>query len=128
MEEVKPVLAWTLLAECEIPTDLDSILVKGEKAIAAYKTFRDSAIFTNKRLIIRDVQGVTGKKVEIFSLPYSSIIMWSSENAGHVDINSEIEIWTLIGCIKVCLRRGINIRKFDKIISTAVLRNTKENL
>lgn len=126
MEQVTPILTWTLLAECEIPEDLDNILVKGEKAIAAYKTFRDSAVFTNKRLIIRDVQGVTGKKVEVFSLPYSSVIMWSSENAGHIDINSEIEIWTRIGCIKVCLRRGINIRRFDKIISTAVLSSIKE--
>ena len=126
MEEVKPVLTWTLFSECEIPEDLDKILVRGEKAIAAYRTFRDSAIFTNRILIVIDVQGVTGKKVEIFSLPYSSIIMWSSENAGHVDINSEIEIWTLIGRIKVCLKRGVNIRRFDKIISTAVLANTKE--
>lgn len=126
MEEIKPVLTWTLFSECEIPKDLDNILTRGEKAIAAYKTFRDTAVFTNKRLIVRDVQGVTGKKVEMFSLPYSSIIMWSSENAGHVDINSEIEIWTRIGCIKVCLRRGVNIRRFDKIISTAVLANIKE--
>lgn len=126
MDEVKPVLTWTLFSECEIPEDIDKILVRGEKAIAAYKTFRDSAIFTNRRLIVRDVQGVTGKKVEMFSLPYSSIIMWSSENAGHVDINSEIELWTRIGCIKVSLRRGINIRRFDKIISTVVLANIKE--
>ena len=126
MEEVKPVLTWTLFSECEIPEDLDKILVRGEKAIAAYRTFRDSAIFTNRRLIVRDVQGVTGKKVEIFSLPYSSIIMWSSENAGHVDINSEIEIWTLIGRIKKKKKRGVNIRRFDKIISTAVLANIKE--
>lgn len=126
MEQVKPILTWTLLSECEIPEDLDNILVKGEKAIAAYKTFRDTAIFTNKRLIIKDIQGVTGKKVEVFSLPYSSVIMWSSENAGHIDINSEIQIWTRIGCVKVCLRRGINIRRFDKIISTAVLSSIKE--
>lgn len=123
MEEVKPILTWTLFSECEIPQDLEKILVKGEKAFAAYKTFRDSAVFTNKRLIVRDVQGVTGKKVEMFSLPYSSIYMWSSENAGHVDINSEIELWTRMGCIKICLRRGVNIRRFDKIISTAVLAN-----
>lgn len=126
MEEVKPILTWTLFSECEIPEDIDNLLVKGEKALAAYKTFRDSAIFTNKRLIIKDVQGVTGKKVEMFSLPYSSIIMWSSENAGHVDINSEIELWTLIGCIKISLRKGINIRKFDKIISSAVISKIKE--
>jgi hypothetical protein len=50
-------------------------LVPGEEAVVAYKTFRDSAIFANKRLIVKDAQGITGKKVEICSLPYSSIDM-----------------------------------------------------
>lgn len=121
--EIKPILSWTLIAECSIPKDVDKILVKGEEAVAAYKTFRDSAIFTNKRLIIRDVQGITGHKVEMYSLPYSSILMWSSENAGHIDINAEIELWTRMGCIKVCLRKGVDVRKIDHIISTSVLAN-----
>lgn len=69
--------------------------------VAAYKTFRDSAIFTNKRLIIRDAQGLTGKKVEIYSLPYSSINMWSTENAGKLlDFNAEVELWTRTGHLK----------------------------
>ena len=80
--EVGPILSWTLISECPIPDDVNNLLVEGEKAIAAYKTARDSAVFTNKRLIVRDVQGLTGKKVEIYSLPYSSINMWSTENAG----------------------------------------------
>ena len=58
-------LEWTLVSECPIPQDVNSLLVKGEEAIAAYKTFRDSAVFTNKRLIVRDAQGLTGTKVEI---------------------------------------------------------------
>jgi hypothetical protein len=65
--ETGAILAWTLVSECPIPEDVNEVLVRGEVAIAAYKTFRDSAIFTNKRLIVRDAQGITGKKVEIYS-------------------------------------------------------------
>ncbi|MHC1722870.1 MAG: PH domain-containing protein [Aminipila sp.] len=114
-------LAWTFVSECPIPNDINSMLIEGETAIAAYKTIRDSAIFTNKRLIVRDAQGLTGKKVEIYSLPYSSINMWSSENAGTLDLNAEIELWTRAGHIKVNLKRGVDIRKFDMLISNAVL-------
>jgi hypothetical protein len=91
-------------------------------AIAACKTLRDSAIFTNKRLIVRDAQGISGKKVEIYSLPYSSFVMWSSENAGRMlDFNSEIELWTRAGHIKVNLKKGLDIRRLDKLISEAML-------
>lgn len=97
-------------------------MVQGEQPWAAYKTFRDSAIFTNKRLIVRDAQGLTGKKVEIYSLPYSSITMWSSENAGRMlDFNAEMELWTRAGHIKVKLGKGVDIRKIDHLISSAVL-------
>ena len=116
-------LEWTLVSECPIPQDVNSLLVKGEEAIAAYKTFRDSAIFTNKRLIVRDSQGLTGTKVEIYSLPYSSILMWATENAGLIDFNAEVELWTKIGSIKVKLRKGIDIRKFDELLSNAILVN-----
>jgi len=120
--EANSSLAWTLVSECEIPGDVDDLLVQGEVAIAAYKTFRDIAIFTSKRLIIRDAQGLRGKKVEIYSLPYSAINMWSSENAGSfLDVNSELELWTRAGHIKVNLGKGIDIRKFDKLIANAVL-------
>ena len=97
----------------------------GETALAAYKTFRDAAIFTNKRLIVRDAQGFTGKKIEIYSLPYSSIFMWSSENGhGIFNFNSEIELWTKAGHIKINLNKGIDVRRLDKLISEAVLQAT----
>lgn len=122
MAETNAVLAWTLVSECNIPNDVDQLLVIGEQAIAAYKTFRDTAIFTNKRLIVRDAQGITGKKVEIYSLPYSNIHMWSSENGhGIFDFNSEIELWTKAGRIKINLSKGLDIRRLDKLISEAVL-------
>lgn len=123
MAETGSILTWTLISECPIPNDVNSLLVVGEVAVAAYKTLRDSAIFTNKRLIIRDAQGITGKKVEIYSLPYSSINMWSTENAAKLfDFNAEVELWTRAGHIKVNLNKGVDIRKFDKLIANAVLK------
>ncbi len=77
--ETQTITAWTLIQEIPIPNDVGHLLVGDEKPVAAYKTFRDSAIFTTKRLIVRDAQGLSGKKVEIYSLPYSRIDMWSSE-------------------------------------------------
>jgi hypothetical protein len=120
--DANAILEWTLISECPIPQDVNELLVAGETAVAAYKTFRDAAVFTNKRLIVRDAQGLTGKKVEIYSLPYSSIYMWSTENAGRLlDVNAEVELWTKAGHIKVKLQKGIDIRKFDKIIANALL-------
>lgn len=101
------------------------MLVEGETAVAAFKTFRDSAVFTTKRLIVRDAQGITGKKVEIYSLPYSAINMWSSENAGKLDFNSEIELWTRAGHIKIKLGKGADVRRIDSLIAWAVLKGER---
>ncbi|MFD2839736.1 PH domain-containing protein [Populibacterium corticicola] len=120
--ETAPILAWTLQNEIPIPNDIAHLLVQGEQAVAAFKTFRDSATFTTKRLIVRDAQGITGKKVEIYSLPYSAINMWSSENAGGIlDRDAEIELWTRAGHIKVRLGKGADVRRIDSLIAWAVL-------
>lgn len=120
--ETAPILAWTLRSEIPVPNDILPMLVEGEQAIASFQTFRDSATFTTKRLIVRDAQGITGKKVEIYSLPYSSISMWSSENAGGVlDRDGEIELWTRAGHIKVKLGKGADVRRIDSLIAWAVL-------
>lgn len=120
--EANVVLTWTLLKECKIPDDVSDILIDGELAISAYKTFRDVAIFTNKRLIVRDSQGITGKKIETYSLPYSNINMWSSENAGIIDFNSEVELWTRAGHFKIKLNREVDVAQFDRLIAEVVLK------
>lgn len=112
---------WTFGAECLIPQDLSDILIEGEVAEYAFKTIRDIALFTNKRLIVRDAQGLTGKKVEMYSLPYKSINMYSSENAGKIDFNAEIELWTRAGQIKINLNRDADIRRIDKLIAQHIL-------
>lgn len=98
------------------------LLIEGEQPYAAFKTFRDSAVFTSKRLIVRDAQGLSGKKVEIYSLPYSAINMWSSENAGKMfDFTAEVELWTRAGHIKIKLGRDVDVRRIDSLIAHAVL-------
>ena len=106
-----------------IPQDVGQLLVQGERPWAAFRTFRDTAIFTSKRLIVKDSQGLTGRKVEMYSLPYSAINMWSSENAGTLDLNAEIELWTRAGHIKIKLGRGVDVRRIDQLIGHAVLNN-----
>lgn len=60
---------WTFYNECEIPQDISTVLAEQEYPVCAFKTVRDAAVFTNRRLIIRDAQGLTGKKVEMYSFP-----------------------------------------------------------
>ena len=119
--ETAVITAWTFQAEIPIPQDVAPLMVTGEQPVAAYSTFRDSAVFTTKRLIVRDAQGITGKKVEVYSLPYSAINMWSSENAGTIDFNAELELWTRAGHIKIKLGRAVDVRRLDHLISHAVL-------
>jgi len=121
--ETSVITAWTFMQEIPIPPDVAGLMVEGETPVAAFKTFRDSAIFTTKRLIVRDAQGITGKKVEIYSLPYSAINMWSSENAGGMlDTNAEVEMWTRAGHIKIKVGKGADIRRLDSLIAWAVLK------
>ena len=119
--ETQAITEWTFFEEVPIPLDVAQLMVQGEQPFAAFKTFRDSAIFTSRRLIMRDAQGVRGKKVEIYSLPYSSVNMWSTENAGTLDWNAEVELWTRAGHIKIKLGRNVDVRRIDQLIAHCIL-------
>mgnify|MGYP000366675546 FL=1 len=69
------------------------ILASTETIEKAYKLVRDMFIFTNKRLILVDKQGMTGKKTEYHLIPYKSITHFSIETAGHFDLDAELKIW-----------------------------------
>lgn len=113
---------YTLVQKCDLTPEVKEVMLPGETFIGAYKTFRDSVTFTSKRIIFRDSQGITGKKVEVYSLPYSSIHMWSTENAGKLlDFNAELELWTRVGKIKINLDKKIDVREIDRLIANVVL-------
>ena len=73
--------------------ELQDVLMPEEKVDLAFKLVRDLLVFTQKRLIIVDKQGVTGKKVEYKSIPYRSISRFSVETSGHFDLDAELKIW-----------------------------------
>ena len=98
---------------------LANTLIDGETVQKAYKVIRDMFIFTNKRLIIIDKQGVTGSKVEMLSIAYSKITKFSKEGAGHFDLDAELKIW--VGSdptpISKDFKAGDNINEVYRIIS-----------
>ncbi|UOQ95666.1 PH domain-containing protein [Halobacillus shinanisalinarum] len=77
----------------KIAKELEEVLVEGEEFQSGYKVLRDSFIFTDKRLILIDKQGMTGKKVGYHSIPYNSVTHFSVETAGSFDLESELKIW-----------------------------------
>lgn len=77
----------------ETQQELGRILASDERVEKAYAIIRDQIIFTNKRLILVDKQGVTGKKKEFMSVPYRSVERFSMETTGHFDLDAELKIW-----------------------------------
>jgi hypothetical protein len=77
----------------KVQEEFNRILAPGEKVEHAYRLVRDYFVFTDKRLVLVDKQGMTGSKVEYHSLPYRTITHFSIETAGTFDLDAELKIW-----------------------------------
>jgi hypothetical protein len=78
-----------------------TLLLDGETIIDAYKSMRDGVVFTTKRLIVVNVQGITGSKKDFTSIPYKNIVAYSVETSGTFDLDSELEIYlSAVGKVK----------------------------
>ena len=120
--ELQSIMSWTFTQKTEPTPEIMDVLLKDEEVLAAYKTIRDVAVITDKRLIIADRQGLMGKKVEVYSIPFKSVTMWSSENAaGAFDFNSELTLWTKAGTFKLKLSPDVDIRELDLVIANGAL-------
>ena len=106
-----------------LQAEYSELLCNDERIEKAYKLIRDKWIFTNKRLIIQDTQGVTGKKREYMSIPYRSIERFSIETAGTFDMDAELKLWIrgLDGYIEQNFGRGSNIREVQRVLAHYVL-------
>ena len=94
--------------------ELQDVLMPEEKVDLAFKLVRDLLVFTEKRLIIVDKQGVTGKKVEYKSIPYRSISRFSVETSGHFDLDAELKIWISSAELPV---ESLQFRSDDSIVA-----------
>lgn len=101
---------------------IQPMFVSGEEMIASFKTIRDGVVFTTKRIFAINVQGITGKKVDYTSLPYSKIQAFSVETAGVIDLDSELELWfSGLGKVKFDFVSQADVSKICKMISERVL-------
>lgn len=108
----------------EVEKELSNILASTEIIEKAYKLIRDMFIFTNKRLILIDRQGVTGKKVEYHSIPYKSITHFSIETSGHFDLDAELKIW-ISGTptpVEKQFNKSLNIYELQSVLAEYVLK------
>lgn len=98
------------------------MLVDGETIFASFRSIRDRVIFTTKRIIAVNVQGITGKKKDFTSLPYSKVQAFSVETAGILDLDCEIELYfSGLGKVRFEFTGGFDIVSFNKILSSYVL-------
>ena len=107
-----------------IEKELQGVLVTNENVDLAFKLVRDLIVFTDKRLIIVDKQGVTGKKIEYKSLPYKSISRFSVETSGHFDLDAELKIWISSSELPAEIlhfRKDKNIVAIQQALATAIL-------
>ncbi|MHA8086672.1 PH domain-containing protein [Aquirufa sp. Wall-65K1] len=81
------------VSQDQLQKDFAKILIDGEVIEIGFKLLRDTFIFTNKRLILIDKQGLTGSKTEYKSINYKSISRFSVETAGTFELDAELKIW-----------------------------------
>lgn len=107
----------------DVQKEMEEIITSNEVVKHAYKVIRDTFIFTNKRLILVDKQGMTGKKTEYLSIPYKSITNFSIETAGTFDLDAELKIWISGNSIPIQKKfnKATNIYAVQRVLAENIL-------
>ena len=108
----------------KIQQEFSQVLAPGEQVEHAYQLIRDYFVFTNKRLVLVDKQGMTGSKVEYHSIPYKSITHFSVETAGHFDLEAELKIWIsgMPTPVQKQFNKRLSIYEVQAVLASYVLR------
>lgn len=113
------------VSEKDVQQEMQPILFPGETVDKAYKIIRDMFVFTSKRLILVDKQGVTGKKVEYLSIPYKSVSRFSIETAGTFDLDAELKIWissAVEPTVSKTFKKDSNVYEVQSLLAEKVLK------
>ena len=111
-----------LVSNGEFSNIISPMFVSGEEIIQSFRGIRDGVVFTNKRIFAINIQGLTGKKKDITSLPYSKIQAFSVETAGVLDLDSELDLWfSGLGNVKFEFVASADVAKICQMISDRVL-------
>lgn len=117
---------WNLspISVSEVRDEVNGLLINGETIVQAFKTVRDQLIFTNKRIIAVDVQGITGKRKSYSSMPYSKVQFFSIQTPGFVDLVPDSELFLMFSngfTAKFEFKGGVDIGQIGRMISEFVL-------
>lgn len=103
-------------------SDIVPMFTSEEHIIAAYQGMRDGVVFTNKRIIAINVQGLSGKKKDFTSMPYNRIQVYSVETSGLLDNDTELDLWfSGLGHVRFEFIRSMNVADICRLISEKVL-------
>lgn len=100
------------------------LFIPGEEIEIGFKLVRDTFIFTNKRLILIDKQGMTGKKATYLSIAYHSISRFAIETAGLFDLDAELKIWISSEpepSIVKTFNKSVNVYEVQQVLAQYVL-------
>ena len=100
------------------------LLIENENIELGFKLLRDTFMFTDKRLILIDVQGITGSKVEYKSMPYKSISRFSLETSGTFDLDAELKIWISsenIPSVSKKFNKSIDVYEVQKYLAGKIM-------
>ncbi|MDK9717017.1 MAG: PH domain-containing protein [Trichlorobacter sp.] len=104
--------------------DYGQLLIDGEIIEAGFVVARDTLLFTNKRLIVVEIQGISGRQLEYLSIPYGSIVKFSVQTGGSFDLNAELKLW--IGNETVPMEKRftseLNVYEVQKILASHLLK------
>ncbi|MGW6915267.1 PH domain-containing protein [Kitasatospora sp. NPDC054939] len=108
----------------EAQKEFARLLGQGENVHGAYQLIRDTFLFTDRRLILVDKQGITGKKTEYHSIPYKSITHFAVETAGTFDLDAELKIWISGGGLPISknFTKGVDIYEVQAMLTHFVAR------
>lgn len=108
----------------EVRSEVDGLLIAGEQIEFAFKTIRDQLVFTNKRIISIDVQGLTGKRKSYATMPYSKIQYFSIQTPGFMELFPDSELFIMFSnsfTAKFEFKGAVDIGKIGRMLSEYVL-------
>jgi hypothetical protein len=117
---------WNLkqISVDSVRNEVNGLLIDGESIIMAFQTVRDQLVFTDKRIISIDVQGITGKKKSFSTMPYSKIQYFSIQTPGFVELIPDSELFIMFSnafTARFEFKGNVDIGKIGRMISKYVL-------